>query len=83
MFYTYILKSQKTKRYYIGQTENLNNRLKRHNAGLVRSTKHGIPWEIMYYETFNTKLEACRRELEIKGYKGGIKFKKLLGLWNE
>jgi len=83
MFYTYILKSQKTKRYYIGQTENLNNRLKRHNTGLVKSTKHGVPWEMTLYETFNTKSEACCRESEIKGYKGGIKFKRLLGLWKE
>lgn len=81
--FTYILKSLKNGKYYIGHTENLENRVKRHNSGLVRSTKNGRPWKILYTEVFSTKSEAYRRELEIKSYKGGIKFKKLLGIWKE
>lgn len=82
MFTTYILKSLKNRKHYIGHTEDLKDRIRRHNNGLVKSTKSGRPWEILYTENFLTKSEAYRRELEIKNYKGGIKFKKLLGLWD-
>ncbi len=83
MFIVYILKSLKKQRYYIGHAKNAKVRLKRHNDGLVRSTKYERPWEMIFTEDYSTKSKACKRELEIKSYKGGIKFKKLLGLWKE
>lgn len=83
MFQVYILKSIKNGKYYIGHTHDLNDRLSRHNGGQMKSTKEGSPWEIVYTEKYETKSEAYRREFEIKSYKGGIKFKKLLGLWKE
>ena len=47
MFYIYILFSDKTNRYYIGSTDDLDRRLKHHNAGSTPSTKSGAPnWEI-------------------------------------
>jgi putative endonuclease len=70
MFYTYALYSRKFDRIYIGQTDNLQNRLKRHNKGKVKSTKPYIPWEIVYYEKFNSRTEAIRRERELKSHKG-------------
>lgn len=78
MYYVYILISLKNGRYYIGQTRNIDERLKRHNSGRVRSTMPYIPWELVYSESFNSRNEACKRELEIKSYKSGILFKKLL-----
>lgn len=83
MFTVYILQSLKNSRYYIGHTSNISNRLKRHNAGLVKSTKWFTPWKVVYTEEYETKSEACKRELEIKSYKSGIKFKRLLGLWKD
>jgi putative endonuclease len=80
MFIVYILKSKKTNRYYIGHTSNLYDRLSRHNGGINKSTKSGTPWGVVYIEKYKTKAEAHRREFEIKSYKGGILFKKLLGL---
>jgi putative endonuclease len=82
MFTVYILQSIESRRYYIGHTGDIEKRLKRHNGKLVRSTKAYAPWEIVYAENYSSKAEALRREMEIKKYKGGIKFKKLLGLWN-
>ena len=78
MYYTYILKSQRNGRYYIGSTDNLDERLKRHNAGRNKSTKAGIPWKLIYSEMFATKQEAYRREMQIKSYKNGEAFKKLI-----
>jgi len=83
MYSVYILQSQKNNKYYIGQTSNIDDRLKYHNNGLVKSTKNFRPWNLIHSENFETRSEACKRELEIKNYKGGILFKKLLGLWNK
>jgi len=78
MYKVYILLSQKVKKYYIGHTENLDERIKRHNNGRVRSTKSYRPWEIVHVENYLTRQEAYKRELQIKSYKGGNAFKKLL-----
>jgi len=79
MYITYILQSQSNQKYYIGYTEDLEQRLSRHNRGLVRSTKSGTPWRVIYTEKFNTKSEAYKREQQIKSYKGGEAFKSLIG----
>ena len=70
MGYAYILKSLKTNRHYYGSTEDLTKRLSNHNGGKVRSTKAFRPWVIHYYETFQTKGEAARRELFFKSIDG-------------
>ena len=80
MYKVYILKSlQNLKKYYIGHTHDLKNRLERHNKGLVRSTKAYGPWDIIYTENFDTKNDAYKRELQIKSYKGGEALKRLIG----
>jgi len=47
MYFAYILYSKAKDRYYVGHTHNLELRLERHNSGWSRSTKSGIPWEIV------------------------------------
>ena len=69
MWYTYIIYSEKLDRYYIGYTDNLSWRLERHNQGWGRFTKSGIPWELVYFEKYQTKQEALKREREIKSKK--------------
>ena len=78
MFYTYILHSEKSGRYYIGHTESLNERLNRHNSGKVTATKNKGPWSIKYYETYPTKAEANSRELYIKSMKSRVYIDKLI-----
>jgi len=78
MFNVYILQSDKTGKHYVGSTRNLEERIERHNAGRNKSTKPGRPWRIVYKEVFSTKQDAYRREMEIKSYKGGNAFKKLV-----
>lgn len=65
-FFTYILCSEKTNHYYIGQSEDLKKRLIEHNEGRVKSTKHGVPWRLSYFEEFETRSEAYKREQQIK-----------------
>ena len=77
MFIVYILRNKKGK-HYVGHTNNIDDRIRRHNTNQVRSTKNKGPWAIIYTEESHSKQDAYKRELEIKSYKGGIKFKKLL-----
>jgi len=65
-------------KHYVGYTSNMGDRLTRHNSGRNRSTKRGMPWKLIYSEEYKTKLEAISREREIKSYKGGVAFKKLI-----
>lgn len=83
MYVVYILKSFKNGRYYVGHTNDIERRLKQHNNGFSVYTKKYIPWSLIYTEEFETRSLAIKRDLEIKKYKGGIKFKKLLGLFEE
>ncbi len=66
MFLVYILESLKDSTFYIGQTNNLTERLKRHNSGRVKSTKYKSPFRLVYFEEFSSRAEAMSRELEIK-----------------
>jgi putative endonuclease len=71
MYYTYILKSlSAVNRFYYGHCADRNERLKRHNAGKVRSTKAYRPWKLHYSESFATKSEAYRREMFFKSAEG-------------
>jgi len=80
MHYTYIVQSARDNKFYIGQTNNLKQRLKEHNSGLVRTTKNRKPLKLVYYETYNTRKEAVDREKYFKTHKGWNERKKLLKL---
>lgn len=69
MFYTYILKSEKNKSFYIGSCEDMHRRLLQHNMGAVKSTKRFIPWIVIYFEQFDLLKEAKQREIQIKSWK--------------
>ena len=78
MFYLYILYSKSKERYYVGQTNDLFNRLDRHNKGYVKSTKPYAPWDLVYNEEFTSRSEAMKRENQIKSWKSSIKIKELV-----
>ena len=67
----YILFSRKTLRYYVGQTNNIEKRINRHNSGYVPSTKSGVPWIIITVIQCKDRAEALKLEKKIK--KRGIK----------
>ncbi|HDZ76522.1 MAG TPA: GIY-YIG nuclease family protein [Candidatus Omnitrophica bacterium] len=78
MFYVYIVQSLKDKRYYIGHTKNLKKRIEEHSRGKSKAVRYRGPFELIYKEMYQTKNEAFYRERQIKSYKGGEAFKKLL-----
>ena len=66
MNYTYILECSDGT-YYTGWTNDLEKRVKMHNAGKgAKYTKPRRPVVLAYYEAFQTKEEAMCREWEIK-----------------
>ena len=66
MNYTYIV-SCSDGTYYTGWTNNLEKRIHDHNAGKgAKYTKSRLPILLIYYETFDTKEDAMRREYAIK-----------------
>jgi len=50
-FYTYILRSQTTGRFYVGHTESLSKRIAEHNNRTVSIRNRG-PWELVYRDRF-------------------------------
>jgi len=66
MYYTYILQSKKDNQFYTGYTNNLEERLKLHNAGKVASTKNRLPVELIYYEVCLNQQDATHREKYLK-----------------
>ncbi|MCX5726312.1 MAG: GIY-YIG nuclease family protein [Candidatus Saganbacteria bacterium] len=66
MYYTYILRSLKDKKLYVGFTEDIQKRFNEHNSGLVKSTKDRMPFELIYYEACLNKLDAIKREKYFK-----------------
>ena len=66
MFYVYIIKSLKNRDIYVGSTDNINKRVKLHNAGKVRSTQFYKPWKLLEYKEFQTRSEAVKHERFLK-----------------
>jgi putative endonuclease len=77
-YYVYILQSLKDNKYYIGSTSDVDKRLKFHNTGLQRSTRNRKPFKLVYKEQLPNKTDALKREKQIKSFKGGKAFKKLI-----
>jgi len=65
-WFVYILYSKIIDKYYVGYTSDLTSRLERHNSGWGKYSSRGIPWKIVYYEKYNSKSEAIKRENKIK-----------------
>ena len=75
MYYIYLAKCSDNS-LYCGYTDNLKNREKVHNSGKgAKYTRSRLPVKIVYYEEFETKSEALKREHAIKKLTRGQKEK--------
>ena len=69
-FYTYIAYNTKHDKFYIGQTNNLDRRTVEHNLGVSNYTsKYDGEWKLVYYETFDSRSDAMKRERFLKKQK--------------
>ena len=64
--FVYILYSSSLGCYYTGQTQDVDERIIRHNSGRVNSTKSGCPWSIVKVIDVTSRSEAVIIERKIK-----------------
>ena len=80
-FFVYILRNPDG-RTYVGQTNDIERRLKEHNDpeyfGTKYTKRYRLPWTLIHTEEFSTRSEAMKRERELKTGKGRDWIKKKL-----
>ena len=65
-YVVYIIYSDQFQKYYVGQTNDMDQRLSRHNKGHNRSTKPYIPWRLITTIEKNSRSEAIHLEKKLK-----------------
>jgi putative endonuclease len=83
MYYVYIIYSNKLKTLYIGYTEDLKERMMRHNSGRSVFTSKGLPWTLAHYQAFAEKEDAQTEERFLKTGKGRERISYLLKKFKE
>lgn len=67
MFKVYVIYSEASEKIYVGYSSDLEARLRSHNELATKGwTIKFRPWQLIHSETFLTKVEAMRRERELK-----------------
>jgi putative endonuclease len=73
-FYVYVLRSQSTGKTYVGQTADLERRVRQHNDPLCKLTvytkRNPGPWLLIHHEVFETRAQAMERERVLKSGQG-------------
>jgi predicted GIY-YIG superfamily endonuclease len=67
--YVYILKSLKTKEYYIGSSGDPQKRPMEHTSGKVFATKYKIPYVLAFSQLFESNESARKAEAKLKKWK--------------
>ena len=81
MYSIYALFNKKHKKIYIGQTENLEERLNLHKNKSFKNSytaKLDGNWELIYNEEASTRKDAIKREKQLKSYRGREFIKNLI-----
>jgi putative endonuclease len=68
MYYIYLIRSTVKNWVYIGSTDDLRKRFQEHNSGKTTSTKAYKPFKLIYYEAYQDKSDAKKREIELKSH---------------
>jgi len=76
-YYVYVIKSASHKYIYVGLTNNYKRRIKQHNEGKERTTRHYRPFKSILLEEFETRIEAREREKYLKSGVGKERLKSL------
>jgi putative endonuclease len=71
MYYVYVLRSLKNKKRYVGYTTKAPlDKLKEHNDGATRWTRHNRPFVLLHHESYDMSRIARQRELFLKSGNG-------------
>jgi putative endonuclease len=83
MHFVYIIYSEKIDKYYIGSTDDIPGRIRRHNLGNKGFTSTGKPWTLVYQEEYETKKQARMREYQLKRWKNRERIESLISKSSE
>jgi putative endonuclease len=78
MIFVYAIKSIERNYIYVGMTDNVPRRIREHNNGENSSTKAYHPFELIYSEEHDNRIEARKREKYLKSGVGKEFLKSLL-----
>ncbi|MDO9028339.1 MAG: GIY-YIG nuclease family protein [Candidatus Roizmanbacteria bacterium] len=83
MYFIYAIYNKKHSKIYIGQTDNLELRLKLHNSKTFQNSytsRFDGEWSLIYDEKTHSRKEAIIREKQLKSYQGRLFIKKYIPL---
>jgi len=82
MYFVYIIKSKKDNKFYTGITNNIERRVKEHNkvCSSTTSTRNRGPFELIYFEKLENRINAREREKYFKSGSGREYIKKRLNI---
>ena len=82
-FYVYLIKTTKgfKNKSYVGYTNNIKNRLIKHNSNKGAKATKGYKWEIVFVKKFKSKIKALSYEYKLK--KNRNERLKLIKIYNE
>ena len=82
-FYVYLIKTIKgfKNKSYVGYTNNIKNRLIKHNSNKGAKATKGYKWEIVFVKKFKSKIKALSYEYKLK--KNRNERSKLIKIYNE
>jgi len=75
----YILYSDSCKKFYTGQSANIENRIIEHNNGETKSIRTCVPWRLVWSHQVGTRAEAMMLEKKIKS-RGAARYLSDLGI---
>jgi len=73
MYFVYAIHNERHNKIYIGQTDNLLERIELHNRRIFKhyfTARFDGTWKLIYKESASTRAEALMREKQLKSYKG-------------
>ena len=76
-FYIYAIVSLIDNRIYVGMSQNVEQRIREHNAGKVSSTKHFVPWVNFFTQFAGNATEAGKLEKYYKSAAGKRRLRKI------
>jgi predicted GIY-YIG superfamily endonuclease len=79
-YYVYLIESESSGLWYVGLSQNPEDRLLHHNRGKSKFTRGHRPWKMLYKEKAGSLSEAREKEKYYKTSAGKRRLKKNLGL---
>ena len=80
-FLVYVLQSMKDFSFYVGQCDDLDKRMSKHFDGMSKYTASKRPLRLVYFEVYESRSLAIKRELEIKRMKSKSYIERLIKNW--